>query len=75
MMLFVVVLTNTTMMDKMKLVKHVHTNAQTVPFPDVLHVPKTELTKHQDVLVIMMVDNMKMEMHFAQIVHIDVQLA
>lgn len=73
--LIVVVLTDTTMMDKMKLAKNVHTNAQTVPFPDVMYVPKTELVLTQDVLVIMTMDIMKTEMLYAQHVHTDVQLA
>lgn len=69
------VLTNTTMMDKMKLVNFVHTNAQPVHLKDVLNVPKTESLKLKDVHVILLMDFMKTEMHFAQNVHTDVQLA
>lgn len=65
--------TDTMMMDKMKLAKLVHTNAQTVPLTDVLLVPKTELTQNQDVHV--MVDIMKMEMLSAHLAHTDVKLA
>jgi len=71
----VLVLTNITMMDRMKLVKNVHTNAQIVPLPDVMNVSKTELPLQKDVHVIMLMGSMKTEMHYAQNVHIDVQLA
>lgn len=74
-MLIVVVLTDTTMMDKMKLAKFVHTNAQTVPLTDVMSVLKTELTKPLDVHVMLKTDFMKTETHFAHLVLIDVQLA